>query len=92
MEVWGHPDEDLVVRLPGQPKIGFNQYAGYVDVGIKNGRSLFYHFVEADAEPEKKPLTLWINGGLILGSSTTLVCLHLNLMIMLANFFKISLL
>ncbi|KAJ1411096.1 Peptidase S10, serine carboxypeptidase [Sesbania bispinosa] len=61
--VEGYPNEDLVVKLPGQPKVGFKQYAGYVDVDVKHGRSLFYYFVEAEEEPEKKPLTLWLNGG-----------------------------
>ena len=61
--VEAYPLEDLVVRLPGQPKVGFRQYAGYVDVDVKAGRSLFYYFVEADKEPDKKPLTLWLNGG-----------------------------
>ncbi|KAJ4896943.1 Serine carboxypeptidase-like 42 [Raphanus sativus] len=62
--VKGFPEEDLVVRLPGQPKVGFRQYAGYVNVDSKNGRSLFYYFVEADKQPDTKPLTLWLNGGL----------------------------
>lgn len=61
--VEGHPREDLVVRLPGQPKVGFRQYAGYVDVDVEAGRSLFYYFVEAEKDPDKKPLTLWLNGG-----------------------------
>ncbi|WJX40342.1 Serine carboxypeptidase-like 42 [Trifolium repens] len=61
--VEGYPIEDLVVRLPGQPKVEFKQYAGYVDVDVKHGRSLFYYFVEADHDPHKKPLTLWLNGG-----------------------------
>ncbi|KAF8026502.1 hypothetical protein BT93_F3093 [Corymbia citriodora subsp. variegata] len=59
----GYPAQDLVVNLPGQPKVGFKQFAGYVDVDVKNGRSLFYYFVEADKDPESKPLTLWLNGG-----------------------------
>ena len=59
----GHPKEDLVVKLPGQPKVGFRQFAGYVDVDLKNGRSLFYYFVEAEEDPDHKPLTLWLNGG-----------------------------
>lgn len=61
----GHsfPEEDLVVRLPGQPPVKFRQYAGYVDVDVKNGRSLFYYFVEAQGDPDQKPLTLWLNGG-----------------------------
>ncbi|WJX40350.1 Serine carboxypeptidase-like 42 [Trifolium repens] len=61
--VEGYPIEDLVVRLPGQPKVEFKQYAGYVDVDVKHGRNLFYYFVEADHDPHKKPLTLWLNGG-----------------------------
>ncbi|XP_038896886.1 serine carboxypeptidase-like 42 [Benincasa hispida] len=61
--VEGFPSEDLVLRLPGQPLVKFKQYAGYVDVDVKNGRSLFYYFVEAEEQPEKKPLTLWLNGG-----------------------------
>ncbi|PQQ21860.1 hypothetical protein Pyn_19898 [Prunus yedoensis var. nudiflora] len=61
--VEGYPAEDLVVRLPGQPNVGFKQYAGYVDVDVKAGRSLFYYFVEADKEPDKKPISLWLNGG-----------------------------
>ncbi|KAM5562443.1 hypothetical protein ABKV19_017590 [Rosa sericea] len=61
--VEGYPAEDLVVKLPGQPQVGFKQYAGYVDVDVKNGRSLFYYFVEADKQPDKKPLSLWLNGG-----------------------------
>ncbi|URE32817.1 Serine carboxypeptidase [Musa troglodytarum] len=61
--VEGSPEEDLVVRLPGQPKVGFRQYAGHVDVDVKAGRSLFYYFAEADGDAHKKPLTLWLNGG-----------------------------
>ncbi|EXC26581.1 Serine carboxypeptidase-like 42 [Morus notabilis] len=61
--VGAYPVEDLVVKLPGQPKVSFSQYAGYVDVDFNAGRSLFYYFVEADNEPHKKPLTLWLNGG-----------------------------
>jgi len=61
--VEGYPAEDLVVRLPGQPKVKFSQYAGYVDIDVKYGRSFFYYFVEAEHHPRKKPLTLWLNGG-----------------------------
>ncbi|KAL6504493.1 hypothetical protein OROGR_026416 [Orobanche gracilis] len=60
---YGFPAEDLVNSLPGQPNVTFRQYAGYVDVDGKNGRSLFYYFVEADENPDEKPLTLWFNGG-----------------------------
>lgn len=61
--VEGYLAQDLVVNLPGQPKVGFRQFAGYVDVDVKHGRSLFYYFVEADKDPESKPLALWLNGG-----------------------------
>ncbi|XP_010519388.1 PREDICTED: serine carboxypeptidase-like 42 [Tarenaya hassleriana] len=58
-----YPEEDLVVKLPGQPDVEFRQFAGYVDVDFKSGRSLFYYFVEAEKNPLDKPLTLWLNGG-----------------------------
>ncbi|KAJ0976942.1 hypothetical protein J5N97_012416 [Dioscorea zingiberensis] len=61
--VRGYPEEDLVKELPRQPKVGFKQYAGYVDVDVKAGRSLFYYFVEAQGDAHLKPLTLWLNGG-----------------------------
>ncbi|KAK6115008.1 hypothetical protein DH2020_007277 [Rehmannia glutinosa] len=60
---YGFPEEDLVVKLPGQPVVKFRQYAGYVDVDEKKGRSLFYYFVEAAEDSDHKPLTLWLNGG-----------------------------
>ncbi|EFH41812.1 hypothetical protein ARALYDRAFT_494807 [Arabidopsis lyrata subsp. lyrata] len=59
----GYPEADLVVRLPGQLKVAFRQYAGYVDLDMNAGRSLFYYFVEAEEHPDTKPLTLWLNGG-----------------------------
>ncbi|CAA7024436.1 unnamed protein product [Microthlaspi erraticum] len=59
----GYPEEDLVTKLPGQPDVAFRQFAGYVDVDVKAGRSLFYYFVEAEKQPHTKPLTLWLNGG-----------------------------
>ncbi|KAK8966245.1 Serine carboxypeptidase-like 44 [Platanthera guangdongensis] len=62
--IHGHSgEEDLVVGLPGQPEVDFRQFAGYVDVDEKTGKSLFYYFAEADEDPDKKPLTLWLNGG-----------------------------
>ncbi|CAN8302647.1 unnamed protein product [Cochlearia groenlandica] len=59
----GYLKEDLVTNLPGQPEVTFRQYAGYVDVDDKAGRSLFYYFVEAEKQANTKPLTLWLNGG-----------------------------
>ncbi|XP_021771658.1 serine carboxypeptidase-like 42 isoform X1 [Chenopodium quinoa] len=58
-----YPKEDLVVNLPGQPKVDFRQFAGYIDVDVKAGRSLFYYFVEAENNTQHTPLTLWLNGG-----------------------------
>ena len=63
VRVEGYPIEDFIVKLPGQPKVEFKQYAGYIDIDVKHGRSLFYYFVEADHDPNNKPLTLWLNGG-----------------------------
>uniref|UniRef100_M8BEV1 Carboxypeptidase n=1 Tax=Aegilops tauschii TaxID=37682 RepID=M8BEV1_AEGTA len=57
------PEGDLVTGLPGQPEVGFKHYAGYVDVGTGGDKALFYWFFEAEQEPEKKPLMLWLNGG-----------------------------
>ncbi|XP_068312932.1 serine carboxypeptidase-like 45 isoform X2 [Pyrus communis] len=54
---------DKFTRLPSQPQVNFQQYAGYVTVDEKQERSLFYYFVEAQTNPASKPLVLWLNGG-----------------------------
>ncbi|CAN6453499.1 unnamed protein product [Victoria cruziana] len=55
---------DLVADLPGQPKVSFQHYAGYVTVNEKHGRELFYWFFEAASSTAgEKPLVLWLNGG-----------------------------
>uniref|UniRef100_M1CFX6 Serine carboxypeptidase 1 n=1 Tax=Solanum tuberosum TaxID=4113 RepID=M1CFX6_SOLTU len=63
----GNMEDDLIKDgLPGQPKtnVKFKQYAGYVNVDEKNGRSLFYYFAEsASGNASSKPLVLWLNGG-----------------------------
>ncbi|KAF8043684.1 hypothetical protein BT93_A1869 [Corymbia citriodora subsp. variegata] len=56
-------DADKIVSLPGQPKVSFGQYAGYIAVDEKQQRALFYYFAEAEANPASKPLVLWLNGG-----------------------------
>ncbi|GAA0153778.1 serine protease [Lithospermum erythrorhizon] len=61
--VFAYPKEDIVMRLPGQPEVGFKQFAGYIDVDEKAGRSFFYYFVEAEKNASDLPLTLWLNGG-----------------------------
>ncbi|CAK9136640.1 unnamed protein product [Ilex paraguariensis] len=58
--------EDLVTNLPGQPKVDFRHYAGYIKVNEKNGRALFYWFYESLTLPGEKPLVLWLNGGRII--------------------------
>jgi serine carboxypeptidase-like clade 2 len=55
---------DRVGRLPGQPAVPFQQYAGYVTVNESHGRALFYWFFEAVDDAPKKPLVLWLNGGM----------------------------
>jgi len=56
-------EADKIASLPGQPKVSFGQYAGYVTVDEKQRRALFYYFAEAEADPASKPLVLWLNGG-----------------------------
>lgn len=54
---------DLVTNFPGQPKVSFRHFSGYVTVNETNGRALFYWFFEAMNHPNVKPLVLWLNGG-----------------------------
>lgn len=64
LESWKAVQEaDRIVALPGQPKVEFAMYAGYVTVNKEHGRAHYYYFVEAAEEPEKKPLVIWHNGG-----------------------------
>ncbi|KAJ8769880.1 hypothetical protein K2173_008962 [Erythroxylum novogranatense] len=62
-EVLGQQEADRVIRLPGQPKVDFKHYAGYVTVNVTHGRALFYWFFEATKNPKEKPVLLWLNGG-----------------------------
>ncbi|CAK7340280.1 unnamed protein product [Dovyalis caffra] len=55
--------DDKILSLPGQPRVSFQQYAGYVIVDENQDRALFYYFVEAESDPASKPLVLWLNGG-----------------------------
>ena len=55
---------DRVLELPGQNfNVSFAHYAGYVTVDEESGRALFYWFIEAEEDPDSKPLVLWLNGG-----------------------------
>lgn len=54
---------DKITQLPGQPPVSFQQFSGYITVGEKRERALFYYFAEAEVDPLSKPLVLWLNGG-----------------------------
>ncbi|RVX04959.1 serine carboxypeptidase-like 45 [Vitis vinifera] len=57
-------ESDKLGSLPGQPHVSFQQFGGYVTIDEKQGRALFYYFVEAVTDPtESKPLVLWLTGG-----------------------------
>ncbi|XP_068653900.1 serine carboxypeptidase-like 25 [Aristolochia californica] len=56
-------EADRIVALPGQPKVSFQQFSGYVTVNKNAGRALFYWLTEAVHEPLLKPLVVWLNGG-----------------------------
>ncbi|KAF3774010.1 putative serine carboxypeptidase [Nymphaea thermarum] len=62
-EVCSSATSDRITRLPGQPPVDFQQFAGYITVDRKGERALFYYFVEAKTEPSSKPLVIWFNGG-----------------------------
>jgi serine carboxypeptidase-like clade 2 len=64
MTVECFPIADKITSLPGQPKVAFQQFAGYITVDEKQQRALFYYFIEAKAEPASKPLVLWLTGGI----------------------------
>ncbi|XP_074320547.1 serine carboxypeptidase-like 45 [Silene latifolia] len=64
--VTSYPETELIKNLPGQPTVNFKQFAGYVTVDEAQQRHLFYYFVEAETNPDSKPLVLWLNGGFLL--------------------------
>jgi len=37
--------------------------SGYITVDPKNGRNLFYWLIEAESEPDTKPIIVWFQGG-----------------------------
>jgi len=58
-------ESDRIIDLPGQPSSpSVSHFSGYITVNENHGRELFYWFFEAQSEPSKKPLLLWLNGGL----------------------------
>ncbi|XP_042517447.1 serine carboxypeptidase-like 26 isoform X1 [Macadamia integrifolia] len=53
---------DRITLLPGQPSNPpISHFSGYITV--HPGRALFYWFFEAQSQPSKRPLLLWLNGG-----------------------------
>ncbi|XP_062106495.1 serine carboxypeptidase-like 25 [Humulus lupulus] len=56
-------EADRIKALPGQPKVNFEQFSGYVTVNRVAGRALFYWLTEAVHKPLSKPLVIWLNGG-----------------------------
>ncbi|KAK7323430.1 hypothetical protein VNO77_26902 [Canavalia gladiata] len=59
----GLKEKDRIEKLPGQPKVKFSQYGGYVSVDKLAGRAFYYYFVEAQHSKQTLPLLLWLNGG-----------------------------
>ena len=76
----GEYEADRIVSLPGQPAVEFAMFAGYITVNERAGRAHYYFFVEAEDNPEDKPLVFWFNGG---QSSCTLASLLHNLIIII---------
>lgn len=59
-------EQDRVIKLGGQPTSpDISHFSGYITVNEAHGRALFYWFFEAQSQPTKKPLLLWLNGGII---------------------------
>lgn len=56
-------EADRISSLPGQPKVSFDQFSGYVTVSKVGGRALFYWLTEAVHDPLSRPLVIWLNGG-----------------------------
>lgn len=67
----GLKERDRIGRLPGQPRVNFNQYGGYVTVDKTAGRSLYYYLAEAHYHQDSLPLLLWLNGGNFLSCSSS---------------------
>lgn len=63
VEANGEEEKDRIFKLPGQPKVLFKQFSGYVTVNHVAGRALFYWLTEAEQNPLNKPLVIWLNGG-----------------------------
>ena len=56
-------EADRILALPDQPEVNFDMYGGYITVNKEAGRAHYYYFVEAEEDPQNKPLAFWFNGG-----------------------------
>lgn len=63
-QVASQKEADRITNLPGLSyDPGFDQFSGYITVGNKNQRKLFYWYVESQNKPETDPVVFWTNGG-----------------------------
>ena len=64
------PSDFLITDLPlyngSFNDIPFKQYAGYMPLGDPDETALFFWFVESQSDPANDPLTLWLNGFVII--------------------------
>lgn len=55
-----------IKKWPGQPDLPkFGQYGGHITVNTTSGKKFYYLFTESPQQPERKPLVLWLNGGML---------------------------
>ena len=59
---------DWITSLPGitdhaLAALGFRMFSGYLTVSARNGRHIFYWYVESQGNPTTDPVLFWTNGG-----------------------------
>ncbi|KAL6218501.1 hypothetical protein ACLB2K_011711 [Fragaria x ananassa] len=58
------PEAALITQIPGfNGTLPSKHRSGYVTIDERNGRNLFYYFVESERKPSEDPVVLWLNGG-----------------------------
>ncbi|KAL6128298.1 hypothetical protein ACLB2K_071653 [Fragaria x ananassa] len=58
------PEAALITQIPGfNDTLPSKHRSGYVTIDERNGRNLFYYFVESERKPSEDPVVLWLNGG-----------------------------
>lgn len=84
----GANESDRIVDLPGVPSSpSVSHFSGYITVNEDHGRALFYWFFEAQSEPSKKPLLLWLNGGMWLSICWITCHMLATILILLFSFY-----